>query len=254
MNPNPASALSAAEITSFIRDGFVRLDHAFSKQTAEEARAILWRATGCDPDDPSTWTRIRLDQFGQAPFREAANTPVLHFDQLVGQGRWLPLGHAWDVSDPLSLAGCDWRRWLAHRCELRIRDAGLHGVARQCEQSRTRVVDVVPVLGRRARRRADTHPGRIISTSRGNSRRREKLGSRCVNWQQMGSPLRQIERRCRPLAKPALSTYATRFSCTQLSRIVAGILGSWRNLHSFLVSPSVSTARVATIRRSSRRS
>lgn len=34
---------------------------------------------------------IRLDQFGQPPFREAANTPVLHraFDQLVGPGRWL---------------------------------------------------------------------------------------------------------------------------------------------------------------------
>lgn len=96
MDRNPISALSAVEITSFIRDGFVRLDHAFSRQTAEDARAILWRATGCDPDDPSTWTRpvVRLDQFGQAPFREAAHTQVLHgaFDQLVGQGRWLPLG------------------------------------------------------------------------------------------------------------------------------------------------------------------
>jgi hypothetical protein len=35
---------------------------------------------------------IRLDQYGQAPFRQAANTPTLHraFDQLVGAGRWLP--------------------------------------------------------------------------------------------------------------------------------------------------------------------
>lgn len=94
MDPKTVSALSAAEITSFIRDGFVRLDHAFSKQIAEQARTILWQATGCDPDDRSTWTRpvIRLDQFGQAPFREAATMPVLHraFDQLVGQGRWLP--------------------------------------------------------------------------------------------------------------------------------------------------------------------
>jgi hypothetical protein len=94
MDPKPVPALSAAEIASFIRDGFVRLDRAFSRQTAEQARAILWQATGCDPDDRSTWTRpvIRLDQFGHSPFREAANTPVLHraFDQLVGQGRWLP--------------------------------------------------------------------------------------------------------------------------------------------------------------------
>ena len=87
-------ALGAAEITSFIRDGFVRLDAAFPRQIAEQARAILWKATGCDPDDRSTWTRpvIRLDQFGQPPFRDAANMPVLHhaFDQLVGRGRWLP--------------------------------------------------------------------------------------------------------------------------------------------------------------------
>ncbi|HEY5760669.1 MAG TPA: phytanoyl-CoA dioxygenase family protein [Steroidobacter sp.] len=96
MDSGPVPALSAADISAFIRDGFVRLDQAFSRQTAEEARAILWRATGCDPEDRSTWTQpvIRLGQFGQPPFREAANTPALHraFDQLVGQGRWLPIG------------------------------------------------------------------------------------------------------------------------------------------------------------------
>nr|WP_298728354.1 phytanoyl-CoA dioxygenase family protein [uncultured Steroidobacter sp.] len=94
MSLESRSELSAAEIASFIRDGFVRLDGAFSRETAEQARSILWRATGCDPDDRSTWTRpvIRLDQFGHAPFREAANTPILlrAFDQLVGPGRWLP--------------------------------------------------------------------------------------------------------------------------------------------------------------------
>ncbi|WP_129648913.1 phytanoyl-CoA dioxygenase family protein [Peristeroidobacter agariperforans] len=88
--------LSDAEIASFIRDGFVRVDRAFSRETAAEARTILWRATGCDPDDPSTWTRpvIRLGQFAQPPFREAAHSPVLHraLDQLVGPGRWLPPG------------------------------------------------------------------------------------------------------------------------------------------------------------------
>ena len=87
-------ALSADDIATFIRDGFVRIDEAFSARTAAEARAILWNATGCDPDDRSTWTMpvVRLGLFAQAPFREAANTPVLHkaFDQLVGHGRWLP--------------------------------------------------------------------------------------------------------------------------------------------------------------------
>ena len=84
-------ALGADDTARFVRDGFVRVDSAFSAETAAEARAILWAATGCDPDDPTTWTRpvIRLDQFDQSPFREAANTAILHraFDQLVGKSR-----------------------------------------------------------------------------------------------------------------------------------------------------------------------
>lgn len=94
MQTEPLRSLGADDIASFIRDGFVRIDKAFSKETAEQARTVLWKAAGCDPDDRSTWTQpvIRLGQFGQAPFREAANTPVLHraFDQLVGAGRWWP--------------------------------------------------------------------------------------------------------------------------------------------------------------------
>jgi hypothetical protein len=89
-------ALSADAIARFVRDGFVRVDTAFSSAIAAECRAILWAATGCDANDPTTWTKpvIRLDQFDHAPFREAANTPTLHsaFDQLVGIGRWLPRG------------------------------------------------------------------------------------------------------------------------------------------------------------------
>lgn len=96
MSIESTPALSDAEIASFIRDGFVRLDRAFSRETATQARTILWRATGCDPDDPATWTHpvVRLGQFAQAPFREAANSPALHraLDQLVGHGRWLPPG------------------------------------------------------------------------------------------------------------------------------------------------------------------
>jgi hypothetical protein len=86
--------LSAHEIEQFVEQGFVRIDEGFSRSDAEEGCAILWRDTGCDPDDPSTWSRpvIRLGQYGQAPFVRAANTQRLHgaFDQLVGPGRWSP--------------------------------------------------------------------------------------------------------------------------------------------------------------------
>ena len=84
--------LESAHFEQFITEGFVRIDGAFPRELASAARALLWRATGCDPDDPATWTQpvIRLGMFTQAPFIEAANTPRLHaaFDQLVGSGRW----------------------------------------------------------------------------------------------------------------------------------------------------------------------
>ena len=93
-NIRPVRALSDAQLDQFVQDGFVRLDDAFPRRLAEQGRAILWRDTGCDPLDRNTWTRpvVRLGYYGDAPFREAVNTPVLHaaFDQLVGSGRWRP--------------------------------------------------------------------------------------------------------------------------------------------------------------------
>jgi hypothetical protein len=90
------AALSPAQLQQFSQDGFVKIDAAFPRALADEARAILWRDTGCDADNPATWTKpvIRLGMYTEAPFVQSANTPVLHeaFDQLVGPGRWLPCG------------------------------------------------------------------------------------------------------------------------------------------------------------------
>lgn len=86
--------LTPEQISRFIDDGFVRLDNAFPANVAAACRTILWQASGCDPDRPETWTKpvIRIGERTDPPFRDAANTPVLHqaFDQLVGQGAWLP--------------------------------------------------------------------------------------------------------------------------------------------------------------------
>lgn len=88
------AALSDAQIQSFIHDGFVKIEDAFGRELAHEGRSILWRDTGCDENDPSSWTRpvIRLGMYAQEVFVQAANTPFLHkaFDQLVGPGHWLP--------------------------------------------------------------------------------------------------------------------------------------------------------------------
>jgi hypothetical protein len=87
---------AGADIEDFIVRGHVRLDNAFRRSLAEEMRTILWRDTGCDQEDASTWTLpvIRLGDYAGGPFMQAVNTPALHraFDQLVGNGRWLARG------------------------------------------------------------------------------------------------------------------------------------------------------------------
>jgi hypothetical protein len=78
----------------FLRDGFVRIEGAFPAATARECAALLWEQTGCDPEDPATWTQPVhwVGGMAQQPFVDAANTPVLHaaFDRLVGPGGWVP--------------------------------------------------------------------------------------------------------------------------------------------------------------------
>ena len=84
--------LTESQIQQFINLGYVKLENVFSKELAAEGREILWKDTGCDPDNSATWTKpvIRLGDYPQEPFRKAVNMPVLYeaFDQLVGKGRW----------------------------------------------------------------------------------------------------------------------------------------------------------------------
>jgi hypothetical protein len=86
--------LTADQLNRFASEGFIKVERAFPSQLADQARAILWKDTGFNPDDSSTWTKpvVRLGMYSQAPFVAAANTPALHeaFDQLIGDGKWLP--------------------------------------------------------------------------------------------------------------------------------------------------------------------
>jgi hypothetical protein len=50
----PVRALSDAQIQQFIQDGFVRVDRAFPREFADEAREIMGRDLPCDPNDPAT--------------------------------------------------------------------------------------------------------------------------------------------------------------------------------------------------------
>lgn len=88
-----SGVLSNAQVEQFMRDGFLRLDQAFPRELAEQARAIMWRDIPFDPHAPATWTQpvVRLPFYTGGPFQKAANTPLLHaaFDRLVGAGRWI---------------------------------------------------------------------------------------------------------------------------------------------------------------------
>jgi hypothetical protein len=84
----------ALDVDEFVERGFVRLRGAFPRSVADRCRAILWRATGCDEHDRSTWTQpvVRVPYRADAPFVDAINAPALHvaFDTLVGADRWWP--------------------------------------------------------------------------------------------------------------------------------------------------------------------
>ncbi len=86
--------LSESQISGFINEGFVRLNNAFPREIADECRALLWKVTGCDPNDPGTWTQpvVRIGDLGDEAFIKAANSPLLlnAFDQLAGTGNWKP--------------------------------------------------------------------------------------------------------------------------------------------------------------------
>ncbi|WP_225728920.1 MULTISPECIES: phytanoyl-CoA dioxygenase family protein [unclassified Nocardia] len=85
--------LDRKQITRFIHDGFIRLEAVFSRAIARQCVDTIWPDTGCDPNNPATWTKplVRLPGYDTEPFRIAAQMPVLEraFDQLVGHGRWV---------------------------------------------------------------------------------------------------------------------------------------------------------------------
>lgn len=94
MPENSEFSLTEHQVRTFIDDGFVKIDNAFSPDLARQCREELWAEIGLSPDEPEHWVQpvIRVAHKASPPFIEAANTPRLHraYDQLVGEGRWIP--------------------------------------------------------------------------------------------------------------------------------------------------------------------
>jgi len=88
---------SPSDIEQFIRDGYLKIEHAFSREQAQHAVSVFWRdlsAQGFRRDEAATWTQpvVRLGMYSDPAIVAAANSPRLHraYDQLVGEGNWLP--------------------------------------------------------------------------------------------------------------------------------------------------------------------
>ncbi len=85
-------SLSPEQVEHFIADGFVKLDNAFPRETANACADIIWRGLGLSPDHKGPWPQsvMRLSAPPALPFREAAASQRLAgaLDQLVGAGRW----------------------------------------------------------------------------------------------------------------------------------------------------------------------
>jgi hypothetical protein len=86
------TVLDRDEVERFVRDGFVLLPHAFSREVAVECVDALWAASGVDREAPSTWTApvVRVAGSGAPPLVRAINEPRLvgAVDDLLGVGRW----------------------------------------------------------------------------------------------------------------------------------------------------------------------
>jgi hypothetical protein len=85
--------LTSHQVQTFITDGFVKIENAFSADLAKQCRDELWADIGLSPDEPKDWLRpvVRVGYKASPPFIEAANTAPLRsaYDQLVGENRWL---------------------------------------------------------------------------------------------------------------------------------------------------------------------
>lgn len=85
------------DVEAFKSDGFVKLEQAAPRRTADEVREKLWRRLGLSPDEPERWTdpvRWASDVVGAGPFGEMVRSPVLAaaLDAICGEGAWVPRG------------------------------------------------------------------------------------------------------------------------------------------------------------------
>jgi hypothetical protein len=167
--------LSDDHIERFVRDGFIRIERAFSPTDARLGCQRIWtqlrrQHPGFDPEVRRTWPGpvARVAGSAAAPFRRAVSGRRLTgaFDQLVGEGRWAPpasLGPfpvrfpsrddppdgIWHVDASYDLGDGNWRLDVASRRRALLMFFLFTDVGRADAPTRLRVgshLDVPPVL------------------------------------------------------------------------------------------------------------
>jgi hypothetical protein len=90
--------LTAGEIATFVRDGFVPVRGAVPRPVAEACADLIWaglETQGVKRSDPASWTSpvVRIDSPDGQPLAEAAAAQPLWeaYDQLIGPDRWQKL-------------------------------------------------------------------------------------------------------------------------------------------------------------------
>lgn len=87
-----------ADLDRFVSDGFLKVEEAIPRATADAIRDQLWRQIGLSPDRPREWTRPVVwaapDPMERGPSGEAMRSPRLAeaLDQVAGKGGWEPRG------------------------------------------------------------------------------------------------------------------------------------------------------------------
>ncbi len=90
----PGDHCGGVDVRQFLDEGFLAVRGAIAPDVTAACADLLWAETGCDREDPTTWTQpvIWVGDMAAPPFVEAASAPavVVALDALVGPGRWVP--------------------------------------------------------------------------------------------------------------------------------------------------------------------
>lgn len=99
-------ALSPAQVSQFLDDGFIILRNTIPREIAAPILRKVWASAGADPDDRSTWTKpvVHIKEVMKCAESDAAYTPFLvdAMDDLMGHGRWTLNKHLgwWPITFP----------------------------------------------------------------------------------------------------------------------------------------------------------